>query len=760
MSGPPQDLSPQDLTTSASDILRAPASSPAAGKQGNAWTAFWRSVVRFQSDKVAPWLAVRNTLGVVLPLAVGVATGEVSSGLVACTGALNVAFSDSDEPYAQRARRLLAASALVGLAVFAGSLTGASPVIAVPVDAAWAFAVGMLVALSTTAADLGAVSLVTLVVFAAVPQPLERAMFAGLLAFGGGLLQTLLAVMVWPLRRYVPERRVLGELYLELGRAAALPVRVMHAPPASAQITQAQQRLAALDRDHSIESERYRMLLSQAERTQLSLLALGRFRARMEREQPGSATAGIVQRYFEVSARVLAAIGNALVAGEAAQPGAEYLEELATLAEVLRDQSPPDSAAMAALQRDARLQMDALAGQLRAALDLAVHATPAGLVAFQRGEARQPWSLRLGGTLATLRANLSLQSAACRHAIRLSVCVAIGDALARGLGLRRSYWLPMTIAIVLKPDFTATFTRGVLRLIGTFVGLLMATALFHVLPPGLAPQVALIAVLMFVMRCFGGANYGILVAAVTALVALLIAMTGVSPKEVMAARALNSAAGGTIALVAYWLWPTWERTQVGEAMAQMLDAYRNYFRAIKESYVRGDAQVSAELDRARAAARLARSNLEASIDRLSAEPGTSAETLKLLSGILASSHRLVHGMMALEAGLLSSQPVPAREPFRRFADDVELTLYYLAAALRWSPMHAEGLPNLREDHNALAQSDEALNDRYALANVETDRITNSLNTLSGEILRWIRARAGVQETMALQGKIGSRQPAG
>src|SRR5512132_1925882 len=106
--------------------------------------------------------------------------------------------------------------------------------------------------------------------------------------------------------------------------------------------------------------------------------------------------------------------------------------------------------------------------------------------------------------------------------------------------------------------------------------------------------------------------------AVTALVVLLIAMTGISPKEVMAARALNTAAGGTIALVAYWLWPTWERTQVAEAMAQMLDAYRDYFRVIKGCYVRAGTQLSAEVDRVRAAGRLARSNLEASIDRLSA----------------------------------------------------------------------------------------------------------------------------------------------
>src|SRR6267378_3343932 len=144
---------------------------------GRRMTAFWRSLVRFQADKVAPWLALRNTLGVALPLAAGVAAGTVSAGLVVGTGALNVAFSDSEEPYAQRARRMLASSALVGLAVFAGSLTGRSPVIAIAIAATWAFAAGMMVALSTAAADLGAISLVTMVVFAAVPQHPERAMF-------------------------------------------------------------------------------------------------------------------------------------------------------------------------------------------------------------------------------------------------------------------------------------------------------------------------------------------------------------------------------------------------------------------------------------------------------------------------------------------------------------------------------------------------------------------------------------------------------
>ncbi len=512
-------------------------------------SAFWQTILRYQRDKVDPWLALRNTLGVALPLAAGVAFGTLSGGIVVATGALNVAFSDSQEPYSQRARRMLTASLLIGFAVLGGSLCGHHHATAILVATAWAFAAGMLVALSTTAADLGTLSLVVLVVFAAFPMSLEKAAISGLLAFAGGLLQTLLAVAFWPLRRYQPERRALADLYLELSGAVAAPVQATEAPPASEQSTQAQNSLAALDHDHSIEAERYR-LLSQAERTRLSLLAMARLRTRIQREEPANPAIEILDRFLQLSSRALRSIGDSLVAGQpAAAP--DPLPQLQILAESLREPATAPPSPLSAMLRDARFQMDALAGQLRSAIDLAAYATPAGIRAFERREARRPWTLRLGSTWATLRANLSLESAACRHAIRLAVCIAIGEAVSRGLDWRRSYWLPMTIAIVLKPDFTATFSRGVLRLAGTFIGLLLATALFHLLHPATIAEVALLTVFMFILRCFGPANYGLVVIAVTALVVLLIALTGDSPNAVMAARALNTTAGGIIALLAY-----------------------------------------------------------------------------------------------------------------------------------------------------------------------------------------------------------------
>ena len=711
----------------------------------SAWSAFWQNVVRFQSSKVTPWVALRNSIGLALPLIAGVATGQIAGGLAMATGALNVSYSDSYDPYLQRARKMLAASVCVALAVFAGALSGHHNATAVVLAAVWAFAAGMMVALSQAAADVGTISLVTLLVYGAVPQTPERAIYGGLLAFAGGLVQTLLSVGFWPLRRYLHQRLALGDLYLELARSATKPVSATEPPPASAQSTQAQKTLAVLDNDHSVEGERYRLLLSQAERIRLSLMMLGRLRTRIDREKPGSRQVSAINASLEICARVLRSIGESLRAGSPAGVVPEELKEFQNIAEELRaaGEAAGEAApgALAFIQ-DARFQIDALAGQLRTAVDLMASSTPAGLEAYHRREARKPWTLRLSGALATLVANLSFHSAACRHAIRLSVCVALGDGVARGFGLQRSYWLPMTISIVLKPDFTATFSRGVLRLAGTFAGLLLSTGLFHVLPPGLHAEVALIIALMFLMRWVGSANYGIFVTAVTALVVLLIAMTGVSPKDVMAARALNTVAGGAIALLAYLVWPTWERTGVSEALAALLDSYREYFRVVRDSYAKPDAVPENDLDRARLAGRLARSNLQASMDRLSAEPGTRPTAISLLGAMLASSHRLAHALMALEAGLASTQPVPAREAFYRFANDVEFTLYHLSAALRGSPLAREELPDLREDHRVLVQSGDSLTERYALSNVETDRITNSLNTLSEDVLRWVNGGPG------------------
>ena len=590
----------------------------------------------------------------------------------------------------------------------------------------------MMVAVNQPATDMGVVTLVTFIVFSAQPLEPHHAVSAGLLAAAGGLLQTLLALALWPVQRFEPERRALANLYEELARAAASPSSAYEAPPASPQATEAHNTLAALGPIHTVEADRYRSLLNQAERMRISLLTLSRLRIRIAREKEVGDEPAALDHFFDLCSRLLAAIGRSLRSNIAISADPDALDQIYAIAEVLRV-SEANTPILAALLADALHQVDALAGQLRSAVELASHATQEGLAEFERAQSRKPWTLRLRGSFATLRANLTFESAAFRHAIRLAACVALAAGIGRAVSWQRTYWLPMTVAIVLKPDFTATFSRGVLRVVGTLTGLAFATLLFHLVSTTVVTQIVLIALLTFLLRSYGAANYGILTAAVSALVVLLIGLTGVSAKDVIAARALNSVSGGALALAAYWLWPTWERYRTNENVARLLDAYRDYFRAISEAYLKPDAPPPA-LDSTRQAGRLARSNLEASVDRLSSEPYPSQ--LAALNDMLASSHRLAHALMALEAGLYQSKFVPPRDAFRTFSHDVEKTLYFLAASLRGSTLHPGDLPDLREDHHALLRSGDSHVQRYALVNIETDRVTNSLNTLREQIVAW------------------------
>ena len=678
----------------------------------------WRSLIRFEPARIAPDIAIRNSIGIVLPLVLGTALGHPSAGAVGALGALNVCYSDSRDPYIARGGRMLLSSVLVALAVTIGSLSGHTKTTTVFASAVWAFGTAMLGVLGTKAADLGTISLVTLVVFSSRPLPLDTALESALVAFAAGLLETFLSVAVWPLGRYRPERQLIANLYRSLAKLASTPAGPGAPPPGSDQLIGTQDALTSLAQDHSLEADRYVFLLNQAERIRLSLLTLRRLHRRIAREEQGSEIAATLERILAMASLGLESVSNGVIQGKPIG-AAQQLSDAARQFRERHDEDPPPF--LAALIRDAGHQIDALAGQLRSAARLS------GNIAHRESE--KPWRLRFTGWRARLYANLSFESTVFRHAVRLALCVGVGEIIGLALNLQRTYWLPMTIAIVLKPDFTATFSRGILRIAGTFAGLLLATGLFHFLHTGISSDIALLAVFAFLLRWVGPANYGIFVIAISAFVVLLVAMTGVDPQPVIAARALNTAIGGALALVAYRAWPTWEYTHAGPALADLIEAYRNYFRAVADAYAR---KPDADLDGTRSRARVARANAEAFLGRIAAEPGITPLRANLLNTILVSSHGFVRAVMALESDLYGARPEPASQAALDFEQNVDETLLALINALRASTPAPHNLPDLRAAHNLIE-------DRYSLVGVETDRIVTSLNTLREQIAKLLHS---------------------
>jgi uncharacterized membrane protein YccC len=745
------------------DQATAPAASPAGNQLPSTdsaeepigkWLKFWQGVLHVDTSKMDLGIGFRNALGVALPLAVGIAIKMPLGGLAVASGALNVSYSDGHDPYWQRAKRMLATSALCAIAVMAGGLSGHYSVLAVLLSSFWAFWAGFVIALGPTAESQGVISVVVLIIFAAQVLTPERALQAGALAFGGGVLQMLFSILLWPVHAYDPERRALSNLYRTLGKAAADPAQLMRSsPPGVEASTAAQEALAARLSDHSGIGERFRSLLNQAERTRLRLFTLGRLLRRMRREKFGFAPAEMVEHFLESISHVMNAIGESLRQNAPLKIDDAWLTAMHVETETLREaHESSERTFLVAVVRDARRQMDAISGQIRTVIKMAGDITPEGIEKSQQSEKRLPWRMRFTSLIPRLEANFSFRSAVFRHGVRLAAAVAVAETLSRTLETPRAYWLPMTAVLVLKPEFTVTFTRGLLRIAGTILGLMLATAMFHFLPNGIGLEVLLIGAFVFLLRWIGPANYGIFGVAVSALVVLMIAITGVAPKDVIWARGLNTLIGGTLALIAYAVWPTWERTQVDEVVARLLDSYLVYFTKVVE-YLEGNTSVTPiDLDRLRLATRLARTNAMASVDRMYGEPWTRPQDVPLLTGMLTSSHRFLHAVLSVEAGFVPGHGTKIREEFRIFATDVKTTLAGLAAELRRTRPAGHKWPDLREDHRRLIQNPLGIYEQYALVNVEADRMTNSLNTLREQVERWSKRRAESREGEPVAGR--------
>jgi uncharacterized membrane protein YccC len=172
-----------------------------------------------------------------------------------------------------------------------------------------------------------------------------------------------------------------------------------------------------------------------------------------------------------------------------------------------------------------------------------------------------------------------------------------------------------------------------------------------------------------------------------------------------------------------------------------MDAYRKSFAAITAELLEPGPTSARERERTRQAARTARTNLETSLERLAVEPGVTQERIAQANAMLASSHRFAHAIMALEAGIPraeSRNQAPPRPEFRRFAAAADQTLNLLTAKIRGQKVAERDFPDLREAHLRLASSGDPQLERYALTNVEADRMTNSLNTLREQVFAWKR----------------------
>jgi uncharacterized membrane protein YccC len=631
-----------------------------------------RPLLELNRTDTPPRVALRNTAGVVLPLVLGAATGQLAIGLAVSSGAWMTMFSDQPGPYALRIRRVLATAVGAGLSAFAGYAIGGDLYLAIPAIIVWGFVGGLMVALGPAAGRVGLNGVILFTITAASPKPLSEAAIAAGLIVAGGVLQTLLSVAAWPLQRYRPERHALAQVYRELANAARHRAPASEAPPVSQPLTDVHLMLYGIRRSSNVPLDSLRVVLELTERIRLEVLAL----IALQEWLADRDTQARIHAALEMAATVLDAIADALwedATPTAAAAAVSRFDEQVAALDALGDADADTAADPHAVGTIVRARISALGGMLRSAIRNATYAGSQGELRAMSAQELLPASLRGDDTLAILRANLSLSSVAFRHAVRSALCLAIAMAINRWLNPSHGYWIPMTVAIVLKPDFGGTFSFGLLRVAGTLVGLALATGIAHALD-GVWERIAALAIFCYGFRVVASVNYGLAVTLLTSFVVIQLSFVGEAPGSVVLVRAVNTSIGALLALLAYLVWPTWERHQVRATLASMLDSYGAYFLAL----LHGDARTR---QAARLAARMARSNVEDSLKRLSAEPRGAQRLFEYTERIYANANRFVRALMELEAALHGLTRVPCGDRIDNFAAKVWLTLRMLADAL-------------------------------------------------------------------------------
>ncbi|NPT45444.1 AraE protein [Paraburkholderia sp. 1N] len=174
--------------------------------------------------------------------------------------------------------------------------------------------------------------------------------------------------------------------------------------------------------------------------------------------------------------------------------------------------------------------------------------------------------------------NLTMASPSFRHALRVTIAVAVGFWLGRLLPLTNAYWIVMTTVIILKPGYSLTKQRNSQRIIGTLIGCAASIALMIFVKE---PHILLVVMFASMVMSYSLLlfNYTASVVFTSSYVLLMFHLLAPGSMRIIGERAIDTVVGCAIAIAASHLFPYWEYRLMGKLVNSMINATRQYLEA-------------------------------------------------------------------------------------------------------------------------------------------------------------------------------------
>jgi uncharacterized membrane protein YccC len=676
--------------------MASPAGQTSETPSSGAVTSAVKAAARFDPAGVSVGAGLLATIPVVVVLGIGIAIGKPVAGVTMGAGAMLVGIAWRVSGGRPPVGVMAIDAVVMAVSTFIGCITGSVTWLHLCVLCLWSLMGGLLVVVGNRGGAVGTQAIISVVVFGRFTEPAPAALGLAALVLTGGLAQALLQSLVrWPLPLRT-QRTAVAAAYRELARLARASDDASALAPAAA-LDEAQASLASptLFGDSALMT--LRSLVSEAYRLRLQLIAL---HALLRQNQPSDRDAA--SALSELAQHTL---GTAETAFElTAQVTEGRLDREDDLGRLTRELSAAideqeSAASLDPVERQVLRRLESLSGQLRAVASLAPAAGAGGGLRTRRPVRRtnRPLQRALANS-DQLRANMSLQSPAARHAIRLAVIVPLASLIARELPIERSYWLVVAAATVLRPEFGATFTRGAERAAGTTLGVGLAGAIAVLAHPAGGVTVALVGLFAWAGYATFPASFAVGFAFITALVVFLLNVITPDTLATASARLVDTLIGGAIGLAAFALWPTWSDVPAWQSLADLVAAERAYVEDILTALIEGRRAPEQRMTRLSRRARLARTTAESVIARSLSEPATRRIDADRSQAVLGAMRRLIQAghVLRLTAQDEDAQPRPELEPMRAGLDQL---LARVEARFRFhpeQPASAEALPDLRE----------------------------------------------------------------
>ncbi|SKB34227.1 FUSC family protein [Daejeonella lutea] len=278
-----------------------------------------------------------------------------------------------------------------------------------------------------------------------------------------------------------------------------------------------------------------------------------------------------------------------------------------------------------------------------------------------------------------LKDNLTFKSSMFRHSIRVALMCLIGYLVSKLFPFgHHSYWILLTILVILKPAFSLTKQRNVQRLIGTLCGG-VAGALILIFVKDQFTLFILLMVFMVGMFSFQRLNYVVSVLFMTPYTLILFSFLGENNISIAQERIIDTFIGSFIALAAsFIILPNWEYRNLRNFMREALIANYHYLVNVANELAERPFDITS-YKLSRKDVFVSSANLGSAFQRMQSEPKSKQQNNKEVHKFVVLNHILSSYIATLITNLQNADKPETNESHIKL---IRKSLYTLGEIIR------------------------------------------------------------------------------